>query len=99
MAGFLLTRISVGVPSERPMRVELLPAPGDKTNDPLRRIFLLAAHPGEGPFSIAASVKLRPDDFMLAPFPRSGCSGHTGLSLLFEVGVRPPHDGMRRMGR
>jgi hypothetical protein len=24
---------------------------------------------------------------------------HTGLSLLFEVGVRPPHDGMRRMGR
>jgi hypothetical protein len=24
---------------------------------------------------------------------------HTGLSLLFEVGVRPPHDGVRRMGR
>jgi len=24
---------------------------------------------------------------------------HTGLSLLFEVGVRPPHDGMRRMER
>jgi hypothetical protein len=24
---------------------------------------------------------------------------HTGLSLLFEVGVRPPHDGMRRMRR
>jgi hypothetical protein len=24
---------------------------------------------------------------------------HTGLSLLFEVGVRPPHDGMRRIGR
>jgi hypothetical protein len=24
---------------------------------------------------------------------------HTGLSLLFEVGVRPPHDGMRKMGR
>jgi len=24
--------------------------------------------PGEGPFSIAASVKLRPDDFMLAAF-------------------------------
>src|SRR5215469_15016289 len=24
---------------------------------------------------------------------------HTGLSLLFEVGARPPHDGMRRMGR
>src|SRR5215467_4966664 len=23
---------------------------------------------------------------------------HTGLSLLFEVGVRPPHDGMRRWG-
>jgi hypothetical protein len=23
----------------------------------------------------------------------------TGLSLLFEVGVRPPHDGIRRMGR
>src|SRR5215469_18219920 len=24
---------------------------------------------------------------------------HTGLSLLFEVGARPPHDGLRRMGR
>jgi hypothetical protein len=24
---------------------------------------------------------------------------HTGLSLLFEVGVRPPHDGIRRMRR
>src|SRR6516162_4999562 len=24
---------------------------------------------------------------------------HTGFSLLFEVGVRPPHDGMRRIGR
>src|SRR5215468_8813915 len=24
---------------------------------------------------------------------------HTGFSLLFEVGVRPPHDGIRRMGR
>src|SRR5215471_20474752 len=23
---------------------------------------------------------------------------HTGLSLLFEVGVRPPHDGMRGWG-
>ena len=23
----------------------------------------------------------------------------TGLVLLFEVGARPPHDGMRRMGR
>ena len=28
----------------------------------------VSARPGEGPFSIAASVKLRPDDFMLAPF-------------------------------
>jgi hypothetical protein len=24
---------------------------------------------------------------------------HTGLSLLFEVGFRPPHDGIRRMRR
>jgi hypothetical protein len=24
---------------------------------------------------------------------------HTGLLLLFEVGAKPPHDGMRRMGR
>src|SRR6516162_694525 len=24
---------------------------------------------------------------------------HTGFSLLFEVGARPPHDGMRRIGR
>jgi hypothetical protein len=28
-----------------------------------------------------------------------GLTCHTGLSLLFEVGVRPPHDGIRRMGR
>ena len=27
---------------------------------------------GEGPFSIAASVKLRPDDYMLSPSLRSG---------------------------
>ena len=33
------------------------------------------------------------------PFALRLLSGHTGLSLLFEVGVRPPHDGMRRMGR
>src|SRR6266699_5187396 len=31
-------------------------------------MFLLAVHRGEGRFSIAASVKLRPDDLMLAPF-------------------------------
>ncbi|HEV7442439.1 MAG TPA: hypothetical protein VGO18_07570, partial [Steroidobacteraceae bacterium] len=34
----------------------------------LRRVPPVAVRPGEGPFSIAASVKLRPDDFMLAPF-------------------------------
>jgi hypothetical protein len=28
-----------------------------------------------------------------------GLTCHTGLSLLFEVGVTPPHDGIRRMGR
>jgi hypothetical protein len=30
---------------------------------------------------------------------RFGSLVNTRLSLLFEVGVRPPHDGMRRMGR
>jgi hypothetical protein len=32
------------------------------------RVLPVAEPPGEGRFSIAASVKLRPDDFMLAPF-------------------------------
>jgi hypothetical protein len=31
------------------------------------------------------------------PF-RSGYKRHTGLLLLFEVGAKPPHDGMRRDG-
>ena len=31
------------------------------------RVSPVALRPGEGRFSIAASVKLRPDDFMLAP--------------------------------
>ena len=49
-------------------------------------------------FSIAANVKPRLDHLIPPPsWARLTC--HTGLSLLFEVGVRPPHDGMRRMGR
>src|SRR5260370_20404366 len=35
---------------------------------------------------------------MLTPFCASA-NDATGLLLLFEVGVKPPHDGMRRMGR
>ena len=51
-----------------------------------------------GRFSIAANVKPRVDNLIpLPPCARRTC--HTGLSLLFEVGVRPPHDGMRRMRR
>ena len=51
-----------------------------------------------GRFSIAANVKPRsiPLTARRVVF-RLPC--HTGLSLLFEVGVRPPHDGIRRMGR
>src|SRR6266851_4125980 len=49
-------------------------------------------------FSIAARVKPRPDYLMLTPFCASA-NDATGLLLLFEVGVEPPHDGMRRMGR
>jgi len=49
-------------------------------------------------FSIAANVKPRLDHLIPPPsWARLTC--HTGLSLLFEVGVRPPHDGMRRMER
>src|SRR5712692_8758111 len=50
-------------------------------------------------FSIAASVKPGPDYLMLSPFCASASERHTGLLLLFEVGAKPPHDGMRRMGR
>ena len=49
-------------------------------------------------FSIAANVKPRP----ITSYRRClalRLTSHTGLSLLFEVGIRPPHDGMRRMGR
>jgi hypothetical protein len=46
-------------------------------------------------FSIAANVKPRP---ITSYRPPSWASAHTGLSLLFEVGVRPPHDGMRGWG-
>src|SRR3979411_3259364 len=49
-------------------------------------------------FSIAARVKPRPDYLMRSPFCASA-NDATGLSLLFEVGVTPPHDGMRRMER
>src|SRR6516164_3591507 len=49
-------------------------------------------------FSIAANVKPRPSTHIARRLAlRLTC--HTGLSLLFEVGVRPPHDGMSRMGR
>src|SRR5712691_3729647 len=50
-------------------------------------------------FSIAASVKPRPDYLMLSPFCTSANERYTGLLLLFEVGAKPPHDAMRRMGR
>jgi hypothetical protein len=51
-----------------------------------------------GGFSIAANVKPHPiTSYRRCLALRLTC--HTGLSLLFEVGVRPPHDGMRRMGR
>src|SRR5215472_17056915 len=50
-------------------------------------------------FSIAANVKPRPDHIIPAPSCASAHLSHTGLSLLFEVGVRPPHDGIRRMRR
>jgi hypothetical protein len=49
-------------------------------------------------FSIAARVKLRLMSSCSHPFALR-LSGHTGPLLLFEVGLRPPHDGMRRMGR
>ena len=43
-----------------------------------RRFFPVAVHPGEGLFSIAASVKLWPDDYMLSPLLRSGCDATRG---------------------
>ena len=53
--------------------------------------------PAEVGFSIAADVKFQsmtscchPALWLMTPHE---------LALLFEVGVRPPHDGMRRMGR
>ena len=49
-------------------------------------------------FSIAANVKPRPITSYRPPSCASAQLSH-GLLLLFEVGVRPPHDGMRRMGR
>ena len=49
-------------------------------------------------FSIAARVKLRPNISCCSPFALRLMTP-TGLVLLFEVGVEPPHDGMRRMGR
>ena len=48
-------------------------------------------------FSIAASVKLA---LIISCCPRFALRLLTpqGLLLLFEVGAKPPHDGMRRMG-
>ena len=47
-------------------------------------------------FSIAASLARSPHTARRLAL-RLTC--HTGLSLLFEVGVEPPHDGMRGMRR
>jgi hypothetical protein len=63
--------------------------------DPSRRF---GSRCREGRFSIAARAKPRSDYLMLSPFAlRQRC--HTELWLLFEVGAKPPHDGLRRMGR
>src|SRR6516164_940645 len=65
----------------------------------VRRRFLTVVSPVTSDrFSIAANVKPRP----ITSYRRClalRLTSHTGLSLLFEVGIRPPHDGMRRMGR
>src|SRR3981189_2718586 len=47
-----------------------------------RRVPPVAVRPGEGPFSIAASVKLRPDDFMLHPFALRLMRPHEALASL-----------------
>ena len=71
-----------------------LPAPALKSA-PRRASWLRAVNDR---FSIAASVKLALITSCCHRFalrlPRP-----TGLLLLFEVGAKPPHDGMRRMGR
>ena len=64
----------------------------------VRRRFLTVVSPVTSDrFSIAANVKPRP----ITSYRRClalRLTSHTGLSLLFEVGIRPPHDGMRRWG-
>ena len=40
---------------------------GGGAEDRFRRVSPVAPRPREGPFSIAASVKLQPDDYMLSP--------------------------------
>ena len=68
-----------------------------------------AANEGSGPpgfcactlkvrFSIAASVKLRPDYFMPLPFALRLMMPH-GARASLRGRRKPPHDGMRRMGR
>src|ERR1700730_10442084 len=52
-----------------PRRTSTLPNLGfdnDDGNDGSRRVSPVAVRPGEGPFSIAADVKRRPNDFSIA---------------------------------
>ena len=66
---------------------------------PTLRASPVAAHPGEGRLLYRGPCQASPWLQHAVILLRFGSRCHTGLSLLFEVGVRPPHDGMRRMGR
>jgi hypothetical protein len=56
-------------------------------NDRYRRISPVPVRPGEGPFSIAASVKLRLDDYMLSPCCASADDATRGSRFRTAVGV------------
>ena len=74
-----LTRMTAFWPPDDPLVLSRMALEGRASrfhcclaNGRLRRVSPVAVHPGEGLFSIAASVKLRPDDYMLSPSLRSG---------------------------
>src|SRR5437868_12511165 len=50
-------------------------------------------------FSIAARVKRGPDYLMPTPFCASATDATRGSGFSSRSAVRPPHDGLRRMGR
>src|SRR5436190_9891818 len=50
-------------------------------------------------FSIAASVKPRSDYLLLSPFCASADDATRGSCFSSRSAPKPPHDGMRRMGR